>query len=120
LATHVRRLAFLVLGVSLAAGCAPDAAIPPAAPRAEDQLRAVTDAAPAADAESLAAIQHLRELRGDLEFDAAGMLVSVDLAGNRASAEGLDLEQLAAIPTLTRLRPDVDRAARRQLGSAAG
>ena len=56
------------------------------------------------DEPSLAAIRHIRELRGEIEFDTAGVPVAVDLAGNRASAEGLDVGQLAALTTLTKLR----------------
>ena len=56
------------------------------------------------DEASLAAIRHIRELRGEIEFDTTGVPVAVDLAGNRASAEGLDVGQLAALTTLTKLR----------------
>jgi Leucine-rich repeat (LRR) protein len=56
------------------------------------------------DEASLAAIRHIQELRGEIEFETSGVPVAVDLAGNRASAEGLDLSQLAALTTLTKLR----------------
>lgn len=55
------------------------------------------------DEASPAAIRHIRELRGEIEFDTAGVPVAVDLAGNRTSAEGLDVRHLAALTTLTKL-----------------
>ena len=52
----------------------------------------------------VAAVRRIDELRGQLEFDAAGRLVGVDLASDRVSIGDADLPLLVALPNLKRLR----------------
>ena len=50
------------------------------------------------------AIQRIDQLRGQLEFDAAGQLVGVDLASDRLAVSDDDVARLAALPHLARLK----------------
>ena len=56
------------------------------------------------EAKFAAAIRKIDELRGQLEFDVAGRLVAVDLAGDRVSIGDADIPFLTALPNLRRLR----------------
>jgi internalin A len=57
-----------------------------------------------ADPRLATVIRKIDELRGQLEFDAAGRLVGVDLAGDRVSIGDADIPFLTALPNLRRLR----------------
>ena len=51
-----------------------------------------------------AAVRRIDELGGKIEFDAAGNLIGVDLAGDRISAAAVDLPHLHALPHLKKLK----------------
>jgi len=56
------------------------------------------------DLRFVAAVRKIDQLRGELEFDAAGRLIGVDLASDRVSLSDAELPVLAALPNLKRLR----------------
>ena len=76
-----------------------------------------------ADVKFLAAVRRLDELSAELEFDAAGNLVGVDLASGRKSAADADVVLLPALRHLKKLRisgGEVTNAAAERLATIAG
>ena len=68
-------------------------------------------------------MRHIAELGGVLDFDAAGHLVGVDLAGDRVSLSDADVPCLTALPHLKQLKlsgAGVTNAGIRQVASLAG
>lgn len=70
-----------------------------------------------------AAVRHIAELGGTLDFDDAGQLVGVDLAGDRVSLSDADIPCLLAVPHLKQLKLSgaaVTNVGLRQVASISG
>ena len=88
---------WVVLASSLAAQTNPDEKTLVKAIRAGKQ-------AAGADPQFVKAVQRIDDLRGQLEFDAAGRLIGVDLASDRISVADVEVGILPALPNLKRLK----------------
>ncbi len=76
-----------------------------------------------ANSRFVAAVRHIAELGGGLDFDEAGHLVGVDLAGDRVSLSDADVPCLLALPHLRQLKlsgAGLTNAAARQVSTIAG
>ena len=89
---------FLLLGT-----VAPAAESRPSDAALVDALRAGRPIA-SADRPFAAAVRRIDALRGKLEFDGAGRLTGVDLAGDRISVADADIALLASLPRLRSVR----------------
>ena len=88
----------LLLALAVLSGCSP-------AMTEKASVEAIRARRPGTSASALAnAIDRIDALRGQLEFDAAGNLVAVDLASDRVSVADTDLVVLAGLPHLERLK----------------
>ncbi len=117
-------LAGIVLGLSGSLGRADGPIVPPpasekaqvAAILADKELRG-------SNPHFVAAVRHIAELGGMLDFHEAGNLVGVDLAGDRVSVSDADVPYLLALPHLRQLKlsgAGVTNAGIRQVASIAG
>ena len=78
---------------------------------------------PGTETEFIAAVRRIDQARGQIEFDSAGRLVGVDLAGDRVSVGDADVPFLLDLPNLRRLRlsgSGITNAGLRQISTIRG
>jgi Leucine-rich repeat (LRR) protein len=117
-------LAAIVLGLAGSSGRAEGPTAPPMTTEKAQVAAILADKEPGgSNPRFVAAVRHIAELGGVLDFDAAGHLVGVDLAGDRVSLSDADVPCLTALPHLKQLKlsgAGVTNASIRQVASLAG